>query len=77
MNLDKKVCDAHTKPMRSHINVGTGYDISVRELAESISETVGCKGRIEFDEMIGEMDAHDLDLQNAMPCFRTMGMRFR
>jgi GDP-L-fucose synthase len=30
-------------------NVGTGTDITIRELAESIMTTVGCKGEIVFD----------------------------
>jgi GDP-L-fucose synthase len=31
------------------INVGTGIDISIRELAESVAEVVGYTGRIEYD----------------------------
>lgn len=49
MNLDKEVYDTHTRSMLSHINVGTGHDMTIKELAETISETVGYKGRIEFD----------------------------
>ena len=35
--------------MLSHINVGTGTDCSIRELAETIAKVVGFSGRIEFD----------------------------
>lgn len=49
MNLDESVYDANTQPMQSHINVGTGYDITIKELAETICEVVGYGGRIEFD----------------------------
>jgi len=46
MNLEKEVYDAHTEPMLSHINVGCGEDITIRELAEAIAETTGYKGTI-------------------------------
>jgi len=49
MNLDKATYDAHTQPMLSHINVGTGVDCSIRELAETIQQVTGYQGRIEFD----------------------------
>jgi GDP-L-fucose synthase len=49
MNLDKAIYDAHTQPMLSHINVGTGEDLSIRELAETVAQVVGYGGRIEFD----------------------------
>ena len=32
------------------MNVGTGVDISIRELAESIAEVVGFKGQIKWDK---------------------------
>jgi GDP-L-fucose synthase len=49
MNLDRATYDAHTSPMQSHINVGTGVDVSIRELASIIGEVVGFGGRIEYD----------------------------
>ena len=49
MNLDKSTYDRFTTPMLSHINVGRGDDISIRELAQVIGEVVGYQGRIEFD----------------------------
>jgi GDP-L-fucose synthase len=35
--------------MQSHINVGNGTDISIKELAEIIKKIVGYKGKINFD----------------------------
>ncbi|MGD8350576.1 MAG: GDP-L-fucose synthase [Gammaproteobacteria bacterium] len=49
MILDKAVYDRSTQPMSSHINVGFGSDISIAELAHTISEIIDYKGRIEFD----------------------------
>ncbi len=40
---------SHTQPMRSHINVGTGADVSIRELAELIRDVVGFQGSLRFD----------------------------
>lgn len=36
-------------PMQSHVNVGSGVDVTIRELAETIAEVVGYKGQIVFD----------------------------
>lgn len=49
MNLDKTTYDLHTKPMQSHINVGCGYDITIRELALAVSKTTAYQGQIVFD----------------------------
>ncbi|MFZ9434070.1 MAG: GDP-L-fucose synthase [Burkholderiaceae bacterium] len=49
MNLDKTVYDQHTQPMLSHINVGFGDDVTIRELALAVGETVGYAGAITFD----------------------------
>jgi GDP-L-fucose synthase len=49
MNLDKAVYDQHTQPMLSHINVGFGDDVTIRELALTVGETVGFQGDITFD----------------------------
>jgi GDP-L-fucose synthase len=34
---------------RGHVNVGTGVDVSIKELAELISKTVGYDGELRFD----------------------------
>ena len=49
MELDAKTYAANTQPMLSHINVGTGEDITIAELAKSIAKVVGYAGRIEQD----------------------------
>ncbi len=49
MELDKSIYDQHTKPMQNHINIGFGSDITIKELAQVISETVGYQGKITFD----------------------------
>ena len=49
MELGKTVYDAHIKPMQSHINVGTGSDVTIRELAELIGKVLGYTGKIVFD----------------------------
>ena len=48
-NLDQKMFEEHTKPMLSHINVGTGKDMTIKELAEIIKDIVGFKGALGFD----------------------------
>jgi len=49
LQLAPEVYKAHTQPMLSHINVGTGVDCSIRELAETIARVTGFKGRLAFD----------------------------
>ena len=49
MNLDKKTFEKHTSSMCSHINVGSGRDLTIKELAETIKEVIGYKGKINFD----------------------------
>jgi GDP-L-fucose synthase len=49
MQLDREVYARHTQPMLSHINVGTGQDVTVRELAETVGEVIGFAGEIRFD----------------------------
>jgi GDP-L-fucose synthase len=49
MELDDEVYRRHTQPMLSHINVGTGVDCSIRELAETCARVSGFQGRLSFD----------------------------
>ena len=49
MNLDKKIYDEQISLMCSHINVGSGKDLTIKELAEIIKDVVGYKGKINFD----------------------------
>jgi nucleoside-diphosphate-sugar epimerase len=49
-NLDKVAYEKNTKPRLSHINVGTGTDLTIRELAETVREAVRFVGAIVFDQ---------------------------
>lgn len=49
MELDDAVYRAATRPMVSHINVGTGIDCTIRALAETVAEVAGFKGHLVFD----------------------------
>src|SRR5690606_17943073 len=49
MELDADTYQAHTQPMLSHINVGTGQDCTIRELAETLAEVIGFQGVLTFD----------------------------
>ena len=49
LELDKQTYKANSQPMLSHINVGTGKDLSIREMAETMKQVVGYKGMITFD----------------------------
>jgi len=67
MQLDNVTYDALTEPTRSHINVGSGKDVTITELAQTISKVVGYRGRIEFDTRKPDgpprklMDSHRLE----------------
>ncbi|MCO6055378.1 GDP-L-fucose synthase [Pseudomonas sp. MOB-449] len=49
MQLDEGTYQTHTEPMLSHINVGTGKDCTIRELAETLAKVTGFKGCLSFD----------------------------
>ncbi|RLJ20358.1 GDP-fucose synthetase [bacterium endosymbiont of Escarpia laminata] len=49
MDLDSETYQANTEPMLSHINVGTGVDCTIRELAETIARVAGFSSRLSFD----------------------------
>jgi GDP-L-fucose synthase len=49
MNLPHQTWQAHTQPMLSHLNVGTGVDCSIRELAETVARVTGFGGRLVWD----------------------------
>jgi GDP-L-fucose synthase len=50
MELDAATYWQHTSPMQSHINVGSGLDCTIRELAETIARVTGYGGKLSFDE---------------------------
>jgi GDP-L-fucose synthase len=49
MNIDKKNYDEQISSESSHINVGSGKELTIKELAETIKEVVDFKGKINFD----------------------------
>ena len=49
MQLDRAAYEANTQPMLSHINVGSGEELTIASLAELIARVVGFTGRIEHD----------------------------
>ncbi len=49
VQLDKPSYESNTQAMLSHINVGTGVDCTIRELAETMARVVGFKGELVFD----------------------------
>jgi GDP-L-fucose synthase len=49
MNLSPAEWQAQVQPMLSHINVGTGTDVTIAELAQAIGRVIGYSGRISFD----------------------------
>jgi len=49
LDLDKATYDANTRPMLSHINVGSGEEISIGDLARVVAGVTGFGGEITFD----------------------------
>jgi GDP-L-fucose synthase len=49
MNLDRGIYQEFTQPMLSHINVGTGEDCSIAELAQTLAKVIGYQGKLTYD----------------------------
>ncbi|HEX5130282.1 MAG TPA: GDP-L-fucose synthase [Usitatibacter sp.] len=49
MGLGRAAYEANTQPMLSHINVGSGEDVAIIDLARKVARVVGYEGRIETD----------------------------
>lgn len=49
LKISKKLYLSNTKPMLSHVNIGTGKEISIFELAELIKKIIGYRGHLVFD----------------------------
>jgi GDP-L-fucose synthase len=49
LELDEEIYRVNTQPMLSHINVGTGKDVTIREMAETMKLIVGYEGKLTFD----------------------------
>lgn len=50
MQLEKPLYDELTEPMCSHINIGSGADVTISELAHTIKKVTGFTGNIKFDQ---------------------------
>ena len=48
-NISQECYASEAEPMRSHINVGTGTDVTIRELAETLVKVIGYEGKLVFD----------------------------
>tara|TARA_X000000950_G_scaffold125538_1_gene157216 strand:- start:129 stop:1085 length:957 start_codon:yes stop_codon:yes gene_type:complete len=71
MSLDKKIYNKHTSSMCSHVNVGSGIELSIKELSQIIKEIVGFKGKIIFD-----LDKPDGALRKFLNCARLENLGF-
>jgi len=49
MDIDKKILESEVDPMLSHINIGTGVDIMIKDVAQIVKEVVGFCGEIVFN----------------------------
>jgi GDP-L-fucose synthase len=50
--LDKDTYRAHTRPMSSHVNVGSGDEITIAQLATMLCRIIGYQGDLTFDDSI-------------------------
>ena len=73
MELDKVTYDSNTKPMLSHINVGTGVDCTIRELVETVAKVTGFEGEVKFDA--SEPDGSPRKLMD-VSCFASLGWKY-
>ena len=49
MNLDKEIYDKNTVEMCSHVNAGSGEDLTIKELAQTLRKVTNYNGEIKFD----------------------------
>ncbi len=49
LDLPQDIYAANTQAMLSHINVGTGTDVSIGELAQMVADVTGFEGKLGFD----------------------------
>jgi GDP-L-fucose synthase len=49
MELDKAIFNARTEAMLSHVNIGTGEEVSISQIAQLICKCIGYTGNLEFD----------------------------
>jgi GDP-L-fucose synthase len=49
MQLNKQTYGCQIRPMQSHINVGFGSDVTIKELAQAVAKATDYQGKISFD----------------------------
>ena len=49
LRLDKQIYKNNTDSMLSHINVGTGKEVTIRKMAKLVKDLIGYKGELLFD----------------------------
>jgi len=49
LELDEDTYQGNIQPMLSHINVGTGKDVTIRDMAQILKQVIGFEGRLVFD----------------------------
>ena len=54
MDIDKKILESEVDPMLSHINIGTGTDITIKDVAQIVKEVVGFYGEIVFNTKMSD-----------------------
>lgn len=72
LNLNKSIYEKQTKPMCSHINAGSGEEITIRELAETIKEITEYEGKIIFDP--SQPDGNPKKFLNS-DCLKSFGFK--
>jgi len=72
LDLPQETYAANTQPMLSHINVGTGTDVSIGELAQMVAEATGFQGKLSFDT-----SKPDGTMRKLMDVSRLADMRWR
>jgi GDP-L-fucose synthase len=68
MNLENSVYEKNIQPMLSHINVGCGYDMTIKEAANIVSGVIGYHGNIVFDN--SKPDGPPRKLMNSSRLFK-------
>jgi GDP-L-fucose synthase len=51
MEVEKIEYDRFCQPQCSHVNIGSGNELSIKDLAETIKNIIGFNGQIEFDRL--------------------------
>lgn len=49
MDLDREAYNENTELMLSHVNIGSGIDVTIKELTKAIAKVVGFSGSISWD----------------------------